>query len=177
MRYLLKIFVILLLAIFQSCQADLAEKPMQDKTVMVKVGDAAPDFTVNLLTGRSVTLSNFRDSVVVIVFFNTTDIDSRKYLSLLNSFSKQFADCNFSLMAVSVGEDKGSVAAFVEEKGYKFDVALDSQGRIFSLYATDFLPRTFVIDPLGRIAALSTGYDSDTLATLTAIVESLVTHK
>lgn len=177
MRYLLRIFIVLFLAVSQGCQAEFDEKPMQDKTVMVKVGDAAPDFTVNLLSGKSVTLSDYRDSAVVIVFFNTSDIDSRKLLSLLSSFNKQFTDCNFSLIALAVGEDKSSVAAFVEEKGYKFDIALDSHGGIYSMYASDFLPRTFVIDPLGRIAALSAECNSEALSKLTTVVESLVTRK
>ena len=69
MRYLVKILAVLFAVIFVSCQAEYDYKPMQDKTSLVHVGDAAPDFTVNLLSGQSVSLSKYRDRVVMVVFF------------------------------------------------------------------------------------------------------------
>ena len=176
MRYLVKILAVLFAVIFVSCQAEYDYKPMQDKTSLVHVGDAAPDFTVNLLSGQSVSLSKYRDRVVMVVFFTTTDVDSRKYLSFLDALNRQFADNNFSLLAVAVGEDKTAVKAFIEEKGYKFDVALDIHMGIYSLYATDYLPRTFIVDPLGRIAALSAGCDSKEFDMLVDVIRLLVTQ-
>ena len=50
---------------------------------------------------------------------------------------------------------------FIAQRKYTFPVGVDTDRAIYSLYATEYLPRCFVIDPFGRIVALSAEYSAE----------------
>ncbi|MBQ9962064.1 MAG: redoxin domain-containing protein, partial [Alistipes sp.] len=65
-----------------------------EKSTLVRVGDMAPDFTVELLSGNKATLSQMQGNTVLLVFFESTCPDCKLQLSLLNGVLEQFADKN-----------------------------------------------------------------------------------
>ena len=66
---------------------------------------------------------------------------------------------------VKVGAAK-TVKAFLQKNGYKFPAGLDPEQAIYKRYASNFIPRNFVIDKQGKIAYLSVGYDEKEFAEL-----------
>ncbi len=79
-----------------------------------------------------------------------------------------------SILAVSRGEEVSDVREFVKQRNYTFAVGVDSENSAYSLYATQYVPRCFVIDPLGRIVALSAEYNADEFTMLCDIIGSLM---
>ena len=148
--------------------ADTAED--REKTTLVRVGDMAPEFTVELLSGEQVTLSQMQGNTIMLMFFDSTCPDCKIQLSLLNGVMEQFAGKNFQLLAISRGESKQTLEELVAEKGYRFDIGLDLDQSIYSLYATKYVPRCFIIDPLGHIIATSTGYSAEDFALLLDVI-------
>ena len=148
--------------------ADTAED--REKTTLVRVGDIAPEFTVELLSGEQVTLSQMQGNTIMLMFFDSTCLDCKIQLGLLNGVMEQFAGKNFQLLTISRGESKQTLEELVAEKGYRFDVGLDLDKSIYSLYATKYVPRCFIIDPLGHIIATSVGYSAEDFALLLDVI-------
>ena len=63
-------------------------------------------------------------------------------------------------------ESEESVQAFVRKHGYSFPIAADPEGSVYSLYAKNWIPRTYLIAPDGTICHATTGFDEDDLQRL-----------
>ena len=83
----------------------------------------------------------------------------------------RFAGRDFLFLPVSRGEERSAVAAFRERTGYAFPMALDPERRVYDLYATNFIPRNFLIGRDGRVVAATVGYDGEEFAELIATIE------
>ena len=164
MRYIYHIYL-LILSIFCLTNCMVMDNADQiedaEKTTLVRVGDAAPDFTVEFLSGEEATLSQLQGNTVLLVFFNTENNDCKAQLGLLNGVMEQFDGKNFELLAIACGQSKQDIEKFKQENDYHFNIGVDTDNSIFSLYATRHVPRCFVIDPLGHIIATSAGYRLD----------------
>lgn len=175
MKTKLYYFIILCCSVlFSACAANDVVMDDAEKSTLVKVGDIAPDFTVDLLSGQSVTLSSLQGQSVLLVFFATWCGDCHPQLALLDAVNDRFGDKAFKLIAISKGEKVSDVRDYIQRKGYGFDVAVDSDSSIYSMYATQYVPRCFVIDPLGRIVAMSAEYDKTEFELLLKVVSSLL---
>lgn len=83
--------VLLLLCSVTGCSAMYDEDmPLYDKTTLVRVGEAAPDFTVTTLDGSSVTLSQLQGRTVLLVFFATWCPDCHKQLDAIEAIQSNF---------------------------------------------------------------------------------------
>ena len=63
----------------------------------------------------------------------------------------RFAGQPFVFLPVSRGESRADVAAFREKTGYEFPMGLDSTRSVYDRYASNYIPRNFLIDREGRI--------------------------
>ena len=176
MRVIRNILLALLLATTTAaCSAmyDQAE-PSYEKTTLVRVGDSAPDFMVTMLDGSSLTLSDFRGQTVLLVFFATWCPDCQRQLTALEAVKAGYADKNLAILAISRGEKRADVRNYISEYNYTVNVGVDTDSSIYSLYAEKYVPRCFVIDPLGRIVALSVEYDKQEFELLCTVIDSLL---
>ncbi len=141
-------------------------------TTLVGVGAAAPDFTVELFDGGELTLSSLRGKVVLLNFWATWCPPCREELARVQTeLIDRFAGRDFLFLPVSRGEERSAVAAFRERTGYAFPMALDPERRVYDLYATNFIPRNFLIGRDGRVVAATVGYDGEEFAELIATIE------
>ena len=86
--------------------------------------------------------------------------------SLKKQILARFAGEEFLSLPISRGEAAKTVKAFLQKNGYKFPAGLDPEQAIYKLYASNFIPRNFVIDKQGNVAYLSVGYDEVEFAEL-----------
>ena len=176
MRVVYNIFIILLLVcstVGCSAMYDSAE-PTYEKTTLVRVGDIAPDFAVSMLDGSTVTLSSLKGKAVLLVFFATWCPDCQKQLTALETFKASKVGEMIDILAISRGEKKSDVRDYISEYNFTIPVGVDAASSIYSLYAEQYVPRCFVIDPLGRIVALSVGYEKQEFEVLCSIINSLL---
>lgn len=131
----------------------IAEEPEDfEATALVRTGDTAPDFTVELLDGGTATLSALRGEVVLLTFFSTWCPTCREQMALMQQrIVDRFAGRPFRFLPVSRAEEREAVAAFCRETGIAFPVGLDPDGAVYGLYATRYVPRNLIIDPAGRV--------------------------
>ncbi|MDL2235192.1 TlpA family protein disulfide reductase [Christensenellaceae bacterium OttesenSCG-928-L17] len=119
-----------------------------------KVGDEADDFSVVLLSGDTVHLSDFRGQVVLLNFFaswcNPCQIEMPAFERLQEEYPEDLV-----VFAVNCAERKETVAEFIEENGYTFMVGLDEENVIY--YPTNAIPYTLVLDREGKITHIQVG--------------------
>ena len=71
----------------------------------------------------------------------------------------RFADQKLVVLPISRGEERSVVEKFITDNGYKFGVGLDSDRAIYDLYASNYIPRTFIINKQGKVVYRNAGYD------------------
>lgn len=141
-------------------------------TTLVRAGDAAPDFTVELFDGGETTLSALRGKVVLLNFWATWCPPCREELARVQTeLIDRFAGREFVFLPVSRGEERSAVATFRERTGHAFPMALDAERTVYDLYATNYIPRNFLIDRDGRVVVATVGYEEEEFAELIATIE------
>lgn len=134
-----------------------------EATTLVHVGDLAPDFSVEMLDGRTITLSELRGKVVMVCFWATWCPPCRQELAhLQEGVIDHFAGKDLVVLPISRGEQRDVVEAFITKTGYKFAVGLDPERKIYDLYASNFVPRTFIVGKNGKVTYRVAGYDEQT---------------
>lgn len=115
-------------------------------------GLPAPNFTLQDLDGRMVSLSDYKGKVVLLNIWATWCPPCRAETPSLEKLHKMFEDENFVLLAVSVDEGgKKAVEPFMKKENLSFPVLLDPQGSIQRLYGTSAVPESFIIRKDGTV--------------------------
>ena len=179
---MLALIVIIIAVIFllPSCGNRSAKggASQSDSTTLVKVGDPAPDCSVALFDGSHLTLSELRGKVVLLNFWATWCPPCRQELTRVQKdLIDRFAGRDFLFLPVSRGEKRSDVAAFREKTGYTFPMGLDSTRTIYARYATNFIPRNYLIDRDGRIITATIGYSPEEFDELIAAIERALAGK
>ena len=147
----------------------------EELATKVHAGASAPDFSVELLSGDTITLSELRGRVVLLNFWATWCPPCRQELARAQSdVIDRFAGRDFLFLPISRGEDRATVEAFRKKMGYTFEMGLDPTRVIYDRYASNFIPRNFLIGRDGKIIVASTGYEPGEFeALITAIEQAL----
>ena len=123
-------------------------------------GDAAPDFTAELVGGGSFTLSENKDKVVLINLWATWCGPCVGEMPAFERLYKEYGD-DLKIVGVNCVEDKDTVDTFVKDNGYTFPIAYDENGAISGRYPTQGIPYTLIIGKDGIIKNIYLGADSE----------------
>ena len=120
---------------------------------LVGVGSRAPDFrATDLVTGRRVTLADYRGKVLLLNVWATWCQPCRVEMPAMERLYRRLGRNDFKVVAVSVDEQGDSVVtAFARELGLSFDILHDQSGAIERTYQTTGVPESWVIDRSGVI--------------------------
>ena len=144
-----------------------------EAATLVKAGDQAPDFTVEMFDGSRVTLADLRGKVVLLNFWATWCPPCREELTHVQTeLIDRFAGRPFVFLPVSRGESRETVAAFREKTGYEFPMGLDSTQSVYKRYAANYIPRNFLIDADGRVVSATVGFEKSEFEELIRYVEA-----
>lgn len=144
-----------------------------DKTTLVAEGQEAPDFTVEMTDGTRTTLSDLRGRVVLLQFWATWCPPCRSEMQRVEGeIIERFADRPFVFLPVSRGEERATVEEFLHRYGYTFPTGLDPQQSIYDRYATNYIPRNFLIDRNGRIVEITVGYTPEEFEALVRSIDN-----
>ena len=184
-----------LVVAFASCQSNgkkSEEQVMESKAVVaetvthepdsagyiVRVGDVAPDFEMELTDGQKVKLSALRGKVVMLQFTASWCGVCRKEMPFIESdiWQKHKANPNFALYGIDRDEPLETVLAFAEKTGVTYPLALDPGADHFAKYADRKagITRNVLIDKEGKIVMLTRLYNEEEFASLCKKIDEML---
>jgi peroxiredoxin len=122
-------------------------------------GFSAPDFTLELLGGGQVTLSDLRGQVVMINIWASWCPPCREEMPAIQNVYEEYKDQGLVVLGVNTTyqDSEGAAVAFVDEFALTFPVPLDRHGKVSNLYQLRGLPSTYFIDREGVIHSVVVG--------------------
>ena len=143
---------------------------------IVKVGEAAPDFTITLTDGKQVTLSSLRGKVVMLQFTASWCGVCRKEMPFIEKdiWLKHKDNADFALIGIDRDEPLDKVLAFAKSTGVTYP--LDPGADIFAKYALreSGITRNVLIDKEGKIVKLTRLYNEEEFASLVQTINEML---
>jgi len=126
------------------------------------VGNPAPDFSVNPVSGSTGTMSlkGLHGNVVLVDFWGTFCEPCKKSFPKLQDLYAKYSAQGLRIVGVSEDEvdDKDKIPTFARTYGAKFAVAWDEDKAIARRYKPETMPSTFIIDRRGVVRFTHAGY-------------------
>ena len=130
---------------------------------IVKVGDMAPEFTLEMSDGSTFRLSEQRGKVVMLQFTAGWCGICRKEMPFIESdiWQRHKDNKDFVLVGIDREETKDAILPFIEKVGTTYPIAMDSNGDVFASYALrgSGITRNILIDCEGRIVMLTRRFE------------------
>ena len=116
------------------------------------VGQPAPGLEANDLDGRSWSLADDADGRIVWVNFWAVSCEPcRTEMPAMERLAAEYAD-DLLVLGVNWGEDRASVAGFVDRYGITYPILLDpGLERYYRWAGTDGLPRHYFVGEAGTV--------------------------
>ena len=157
---------------------ELSQEAIEESSI-IKTGDIAPDFTVEMLDGRFLKLSDMKGKVVLLNFWATwCGPCMQEFSEIPEKIIKRFERKeNFVFLPISRGENRETVQGKMNQlrrTGIIFPVGLDSDKMIYESYAKMYIPRNFLINKNGEVVYTSIGYKEEEFAILADTIEELL---
>ena len=128
---------------------------------IVKVGDMAPDFTINEAGGKIYKLSALRGRVVMLQFTASWCSVCRTEMPFIEKeIWKEKSKSGLVVIGIDRDEPVNTVLDFRKEIGITYPLALDPDAKIFALFADQKagVTRNVIIDRTGKIIFLTRLY-------------------
>lgn len=131
----------------------------EDQPASPREGFSAPDFTLDLLGGGQVTLSELRGKTVVVNLWATWCPPCRAEMPAIEKVYRDNKNLGLVVLGVNTTnqDNEAAAAAFVQELGLTFPIPLDRDGSVSARYMLSGLPTTFFIDRKGIIRSVVVG--------------------
>ncbi|MFI3265301.1 MAG: TlpA disulfide reductase family protein [Rikenellaceae bacterium] len=151
-------------------EAEKAAKLAESNLILV--GDDAPNFSVEMTNGETVTMESLRGKVVLLNFWATWCPPCREELTHVQAdIIDRFAGRDFVFLPISRGEEKATVVEFLNTNKYAFAAGLDTDQSIYKSYAHNYIPRNFLINRHGVVVEATIGFEEEEFAALQQAIE------
>ena len=116
----------------------------------VQIGEKAIDFEVTLLSGEKVKLSDYLGKPVFLNFWATWCGPCVGEMPDIEKIKNEYGD-KLVVLAINGGELKEDVKAFIDRKGYTFNVGVDEKCTVLGVYDSMYIPLSVFVDENGII--------------------------
>ena len=157
---------------------EVAGLVVYENEYIVKVGDVAPDFTLQLTDGTTFTLSEQRGKVVMLQFTAGWCGVCRQEMPHIESeiWQPHKENADFVLVGIDREEELEDILPFIQEVGTTYPIAMDTNADVFAQYALreSGITRNVLIDRDGRIVMLTRLFKEDEFAALVAKINAML---
>ena len=125
----------------------------------VKVGDSVPDFSKFKLEG---TIPDLKGRVVLVDFWASWCVPCKKSFPVMKELLDKFEARGFTIIAISVDEDKSAMSSFIKKNPIPFLTVRDAEGKTPETFGAEKMPTSFLVGADGKIIAIHSGFDGET---------------
>lgn len=124
-----------------------------------QMGFSAPDFTLDVLDGEKLTLSDLRGKVVLVNLWASWCPPCRAEMPALDAMYRKYRDAGFVVVAVNTTyqDAEADARAFVQRLGLTFPIVLDRDGATSQRYRLQALPTSYFVGRDGLIRDIVIG--------------------
>lgn len=152
-------FIVASVSLLFVCACSVADDlPTYAESTIVGEGDLMPNFGVVLTDGTTLDSRDYIGEPLLLILFSPACPDCKMLLDEV----QQLIDADLSLpQMLAVGRDAtdDDIVAYAGENSYTMPMAPDAQRRVFLLFATTYVPRTYLIGRDGVVEMLAIEYD------------------
>ncbi|MBC8005354.1 MAG: TlpA family protein disulfide reductase [Verrucomicrobia bacterium] len=132
----------------------------QDNSTKVKLSDPVPSFDFEKSPGVRQDISDLKGKVVLITFFATWCGPCRKELPHIESdiYKKYKNHPQFELLIFGREHNWADLNKFKADNKFEVPMYPDPNRAVYSKFATQTIPRSFLISPEGKIIYSSEGF-------------------
>ena len=161
--------IIIIIVIAAAAIADRATHPSKASTIPttaagpttpqtgVKIGDIAPDFNLQTIDNRMISLYEYRGKNIILNFWATWCGPCRYEASILKEIDETWAKSGIVIIAVSTQDNIENATKYARGNNLNFIIPLDPRGEVASMYNVFGLPTSFFIDSMGVIKSIKVG--------------------
>ena len=128
-----------------------------DSVIPAAVEINAPELTLTTVDGKTESLVDFRDQVVLVNNWATWCPPCREEMPELEAYYQLHKNNGFVMIGISAGDPVDEVQSFIAEYSLTFPIWLDPTMKALNAFNSRNLPSSFVIDPTGTIRLAWTG--------------------
>jgi len=121
-------------------------------------GQSAPGFTLKSLSGKNLSLNEYRGQVVMINFWATWCGPCRQEMPALNALYDKYRSAGFMLFGVNVDAEFAGAAQMASKLKVRYPILLDTDKKASALYRINTMPMTVLVDRDGKIRYVQPGY-------------------
>jgi peroxiredoxin len=122
-------------------------------------GPRGPAFTLSTLDGRSVTLADHADKLVVLNFWATWCVPCDQEMPTLEALWQRYAKRGLVVVGVSVdrGAPRMVLEPYLRNKKLTFPIWLDPDMEVARAWRVTGVPATFLVRPGGEVIGMAVG--------------------
>ncbi len=151
-REMTRIKTIILPLLFLTLIAGCNKGPRGTQPV-IKTGEAAPPFTLELIDGGTVTLDSFKGKPLVIITMASWCPCSHESAPVFKEVYEMYHPKGVEFLMLGIQDSKSKFTKFFKKKEFKFQAGFDKGNKIAKLYGVSAPPTTFFIDSEGKVVS------------------------
>ncbi len=145
------------LPVLIGCQSQVSTSGTNPPVEGTKVGNLAPDFTLQNLEGQTITLSELRGNPVMLNFWATWCGWCTLEMPFIQQIYQERQDEGLIILAVNKGESLAAASQFIQSNNFTFTVLLDTDEAVSNRYGVSGIPVSVFTDKDGIIQGVKLG--------------------
>ncbi len=130
---------------------------LEEPVTLLRVGEKAPPFTLDLLDDKQINLDLYTEKPLVVTFMSSWCPCSNDSIPLIKKAYRNNKDSSLQFLMVGMQDAEGKFEKFVERWEVPFPAGFDQSGAISRDYGVSAPPTTVFIDKKGNISRVFYG--------------------
>lgn len=171
-----KISLLIFMVFFSIGFSQDSKQDIFNSSSLVKLDQIVPKFSFTTADGKTLNLSDYKGKVILINFFATWCGPCMTEMPHIeNDIWKNLKDNpNFTILSIGRDHSQEEINAFIKNHNYTFPIYADKGKKIYNLFATQYIPRNYLIDQSGKVVYASIGFYEEEFQKLIEKINSLL---